>query len=55
MPRALQNILKLMFKWKAAALLVSLCFVPVVMLLIAIVMAIFGTLLGGMLSGLHHP
>jgi len=32
-----------------------LCFVPVFFLLFAIVMAIFGTLLGGLFSGLHHP
>jgi hypothetical protein len=49
------SILKLMFKWMAAGFLVSLCFVPVIMLLILIVMAIFGSLLGGMLSGIHHP
>jgi hypothetical protein len=49
------SILKLMFKWMAAALLVSICFVPVVMLLIFIVMAVFGSLLGGLVSGFRHP
>ena len=49
------SILKLMFKWMAAAFLVLLCFVPLVMLVIFILMAIFGTLLGGLFSGLHHP
>ncbi len=49
------SILKLMFKWMGAALIVGLCFVPVFFLLFAIVMAIFGTLLGGLFSGLHHP
>lgn len=49
------SILRLMFKWVAAALIVSLCFIPVFFLLFAIVMAIFGTLLGGLFSGLHSP
>ncbi len=49
------SVLKLMFKWMAAAMIVSLCFVPVLFLLFAILMAIFGTLLGGMFSGLHRP
>jgi hypothetical protein len=49
------SILKLMFKWVAAWLLVSICFIPVVMLLVFVLMAIFGTLLGGLLSGFHHP
>jgi hypothetical protein len=49
------SILRLMFKWMAAGLIVAVCFVPVVMLIVFIVIAIFGTLIGGMLSGLHHP
>lgn len=49
------SILKLLFKWAAAGMIVSLCFIPVFFLLVAIVMAIFGTLLGGMFSGLHRP
>jgi len=49
------SILKLVFKWMAAVFLVSLCFIPVAMLLIFAVMAIFGTLIGGMFSGIHHP
>ncbi|MEO5717322.1 MAG: hypothetical protein ABIR29_01985 [Chthoniobacterales bacterium] len=49
------SILKLMFKWAGAGLIVSLCLVPVVMFLFFVVMAIFGTLLDGMLSGLQHP
>ena len=49
------SILKLMFKWMAAAFLVSLCFVPVIMILTFILMAIFGTLVHGIFGGLHHP
>jgi hypothetical protein len=49
------SILRLMFKWMAAALIVAVCFVPVVMLIVFVVMAIFGTLIGGLLSGFHHP
>lgn len=49
------SILKLMFKWMGAALIVSLCFIPVFFLLFFIVMAIFGTPLGGLFSRLHSP
>lgn len=49
------SILKLMFKWMAAAFLVFCCFIPAIMLLIFIVMAIFGGLLGHLFSGLPHP
>lgn len=49
------SILKLMFKWMAAWLLVSLCFVPVILFVFFIAMAIFGTLLGGIFSGFQHP
>ncbi len=48
------SILKLMFKWMAAGLLVSLCFIPVVMIVFFIIMAIFGSLLGGVFSGFPH-
>lgn len=49
------SILKLMFKWMAAAFLVACCFVPVVMLLIFVVMTIFGSLLGHLFSALPRP
>ena len=49
------SILKLMFKWMGAGMIVGLCFVPILFFLFAIIMAIFGTLLGGLFSGLHRP
>ena len=49
------SILKLMFKWMAAAFLVFCCFIPAVFVLIFIVMAIFGSLLSHMFSGFQNP
>ena len=49
------SILKLVFKWMAAGLLVSFCFIPVIIFVIFIAMAIFGTLLGHLFSGLPRP
>ena len=49
------SILKLMFKWMAAGFLVFCCFIPVVIFLLFIVMAFFGSLLGHMFSGFQHP
>lgn len=49
------SILKLMFKWMAAAFLVFCCFIPAVIVLLFIVMAIFGSLLGHMFSGFQNP
>jgi hypothetical protein len=44
-----------MFKWAAAGFIVSICFIPVIMVVIFVLMAVFGTLLAGMFSGFHHP
>ena len=49
------SILKLMFKWMAAAFLVFCCFIPALVFLLFIVMAIFGSLLGHMFSGFQNP
>ncbi len=49
------SILKLMFKWMAAAFLVFCCFIPAVIVLLFLVMAIFGSLLGHMFSGFQNP
>ena len=49
------SILKLMFKWMAAAFLVFCCFLPAVIFLLFVVMAIFGSLLGHMFSGFQNP
>ena len=49
------SILKLMFKWMAAAFLVFCCFLPAAILLLFIIMAIFGSLLSHIFSGFPHP
>jgi hypothetical protein len=46
-------ILKLMFKWAAALLIVALCFMPIVMILWLVFVASILSFIGG-LSG-HHP
>ncbi len=49
------SILKLMFKWMAAGFLVFCCFLPALIVLILIVLAIFGSVLGGIFSGFQRP
>ncbi len=49
------SILKLMFKWAAAAFLVFCCFIPAFVILLFLLMALFGSLLGGIFSGFHQP
>lgn len=49
------SILKLMFKWMAAGMIVSACLFPVLLILVSIVMALFGSLLGHLFSGLPRP
>jgi hypothetical protein len=49
------SIVKLLFKWAAAAFLVFCCFIPVLIILLFTIMAIFGSLLSGIFSGFHHP
>ena len=49
------SILRLMFKWMAAGFVVFCCFIPAMIVLLFIVMAIFGSLLSHMFSGLQHP
>jgi len=48
------SILKLMFKWMAAAFIVSLCFIPAAIIFWLIMMAAMAAFMGGALS-LHHP
>ena len=45
------SILKIMFKWMAAAFIVFCCFVPAIVVLWAIVMGLFAALIGG---AMHH-
>jgi hypothetical protein len=49
------SILKLTFKWMAAAMIASACLFPVLMLVVFVIMAIFGSLLGYLFSGFPRP
>ena len=49
------SVLKIMFKWMAAALVVFCCFLPVIFVLWLIVAAIFAALFNGVMSTFHHP
>ena len=48
------SVLKIMFKWMAAAFVVFCCFLPVIFVLWLIVAAIFAALFNGVMSSLHH-
>jgi hypothetical protein len=48
------SVLKIMFKWMAAALVVFCCFLPVIFVLWLIVAAIFAALFSGAMSSFHH-
>ena len=48
------SVLKIMFKWMAAAFVVLCCFLPIIFLLWLIMMAVFAGLLGGAMSSFHH-
>jgi hypothetical protein len=49
------SVLKIMFKWMAAGLVVFCCFLPVIFVLWLIAAAIFAALFNGMMSSFHHP
>ena len=49
------SVLKILFKWMAAALVVGLCLMPVIFVLWLIVAAIFAALFNGVMSTFHHP
>ena len=48
------SVLKIMFKWMAAGLVVGLFFLPVIFVLWLIVAAIFAALFSGAMSTFHH-
>ena len=48
------SVLKIMFKWMAAAM-VFCCFLPVIFVLWLIIAAIFAALFSGAMSTFHHP
>ena len=49
------SVLKIMFKWMAAAVVVFCCFLPVIFILWLIVAAILAALFSGAMSSFHHP
>jgi hypothetical protein len=49
------SVLKIMFKWMAAAFVVFCCFLPAIILVWLIVMGVFAGLINGVMSSLHHP
>ena len=49
------SVLKIMFKWMAAAFIVACCFLPAIILVWLIIVAVFAGLISGAMSSLHHP
>ena len=49
------SVLKIMFKWMAAALVVFCCFLPAIIVLWLVVITVLAGLIGGAMSSLHHP
>jgi hypothetical protein len=49
------SVLKIMFKWGAAAFVVICCFMPVIFVVWLIIMAVFAGLISGAMSRVHHP
>ena len=49
------SVLKIMFKWMAAAFVVFCCFLPAIIVIWLIIMAVFAGLINGVLSNLQHP
>jgi hypothetical protein len=48
------SVLKIMFKWMAAAFVVFCCFMPAIVIIWMIVMALIAALFSGAMSSLHH-
>jgi hypothetical protein len=49
------SVLKIMFKWMAAGFVVFCCFLPAIVLVWVILMAVVAALFSGAMSSLHHP
>lgn len=49
------SILKMMFKWMAAAFVVFCCFIPAIITVWIIVTALLAALVGGVISNVHGP
>jgi O-antigen ligase len=48
------SILKILFKWTSAGLIVLICLLPVFFILWLLLMLVFAGLIGGIMSGLPH-
>jgi hypothetical protein len=49
------SVLKIMFKWMAAAFVVFCCFLPALIILWLIIATLFAGLFSAAMSSLHHP
>jgi hypothetical protein len=49
------SVLKIVFKWMAAAFVVFCCFLPAIIVVWLIVASVFAALITGAMSSLHHP
>jgi hypothetical protein len=49
------SVLKIMFKWMAAAFVVFCCFLPEIIVIWLIIGTVVAALIGGAMSSLHHP
>jgi len=49
------SVLKIMFKWMAAAFVVFCCFLPAIIVVWLIIVGVFAGLISGVMSALHHP
>src|SRR6266542_1209571 len=49
------SVLKIMFKWMAAAFVVFCCFLPAIIVVWLVVASVFAALISGVMSNLQHP
>jgi hypothetical protein len=49
------SVLKIMFKWMAAAFIVFCCFLPAIIVIWLILVAVFAGIINGVVSNLQHP
>jgi hypothetical protein len=49
------SVLKIMFKWMAAAFVVFCCFLPLIFIIWLIVATLFAGLFSAAMSSFHHP
>jgi hypothetical protein len=49
------SVLKIMFKWMAAAFVVLCCFLPAIIVVWLIVASVIAALISGAMSSLYHP